>query len=534
MNGEDKKKRKEIIKQMKEAKKWEQLFGGVEGEKKPEEEAAGWEQLFGGVEKAQEEAAQKEALEWWVGGMTKRAEEKKAAEEKPGLFGRFKGKLKGLKALAAPEAAAAEAAGEEVTSKAKFFGKWYLILIFIFLIVFLIFYFVAGAVGFIAGLPLHFMLLAIGIILAIIVGIKSRRAAAAILLLFLVLSAGVWYFFGTETGSYIAGKAKIGGIQVGQAAKSFTGPLNVMKQIFLGTYNPEQLWSSDVAQEEYSDVKDVGIKMYDVAPIKSSFTPNEPIVITGRLDAVSFPDTNVTVAISASGKYDNTLTSFTCNPSSISIQRLKNRYFSCNLSNLGKEAVMEVTVDAKAQNTTTIAGRQFVYSTDDAISKYEDPLKAWGFTKDSLKSWQKGDENMNLGIGISGNPEILLNNSPYYLGVTIQNPTFSKNNIESGTVYLILPKNLVSNSGKPDFSKEDCSKDVIKNITDKMHVSLSDLDCYSTSFEKLEPAESENKLIEIKPELSGNVEYNSFFVLAIAQYNYVASQTIPVEVKGGS
>ncbi|MGC8940600.1 MAG: hypothetical protein ACP5JY_00995 [Candidatus Nanoarchaeia archaeon] len=466
--------------------------------------------------------------------------EEEKGEEKAKILGSVVPSREKLKTLlkATPEGTAASLALEKGASKFKGLKLYYLVLIIVFIILFLIF-FIIQSIGFLASLPLHYIIIIVGIFLVVIVGLKSRRAALALLIIFLALGAGAWYLLGTETGQWITGKAKVGsvvaGVSAGESLKGLAGPLNIMRQIFTGTYRPEELWSSEQVESEYSEVKDIGIVLRDVAPIKPYFMTNELIIVAGRIDAVSFPGTNINVTIEATGKYEkdekeNEL-KFECNPSSLSIKQLKNRYFSCSTSGLTEETALAVTVSAEAEGTQTIAGKQIVFGDSNAILKYENPLKAWGFTEEALKSWQKGDENINLGLGIAGNPTILeakRDGGPdYYLGCSVQNPMFSKNTINGGKLYVILPQNYVLD-GK-DFELSNC--DTLKEFTKDQ----TNLACYETktTFGELKPADSQSYFLKlnISEDKLGGGEFGSFFVLAVAKYTYTVSTSVPVEIK---
>jgi hypothetical protein len=130
---------------------------------------------------------------------------------------------------------------------------------------------------------------------------RSGNYKAAFLVFVIIggLGYGSWFMQATPLGKEIGGKIGLGGIGLRGALPAAGGYANIVSQIFHGTYNYQNAWASDQVQSDYAAAQDVGVRLLDARPLRDQFTDKQPLSIQGRLDAVSFPKSNVSVSIEA-------------------------------------------------------------------------------------------------------------------------------------------------------------------------------------------------------------------------------------------
>jgi energy-coupling factor transporter transmembrane protein EcfT len=450
-------------------------------------------------------------------------------------------------------------------SKAKGKSGWAIVIGILVAVGYFLYGMATGFVGMFSAVPFYFQILIIGIILTILVGVgaKSGGAAAGVFFIFMILTFGAYYLTETPDGQHIMGKAEIGGVSVSEKLRPLTGPLNIVSQVFAGTYTSENNWNSDYAQSELGAVQDVGVVIVDVRPLRDTFFPDQELSVQGRLNAVSFPGSNITAGLEAChfNLEDNTCPNdgWTCVPSSLKVSVARNRLFTCshaNISNFeGDEEVYSVRLTTTAQNTTTIAGKQFVFADVDYLLALEpgtDPLDAshLNISQDSLKSWYRGDPSLTVGIGIAGDPEVLeagadTPNNPaldYYLGVNVENPSSQTGMAKLPyELYMYVPTIfVVPSTGREDFS---CSPmDMSSSETKSEFANLGGLKVPDVAMSKCIaklPSDSLapgirltafKKIKVTKNELSGQTDA-TFFVLASLKYNYENEKTTSFTIK---
>jgi hypothetical protein len=429
-------------------------------------------------------------------------------------------------------------------TKGERFGVWIaLALLFVVIIVFLAFF----IKGLLLALPIYLLVIAIGVILFLALLFKKKFGLAIIvLIIFSGLGFGVWYMQYTPLGKQITAQVQVGGVGALESFRGLVGPLNVMKQIFQGTYNPEYLWRSDTVQSQYETVTDVGVSLTDVKPLRENFFVGQAPSIQGRIKAVAFPGQTTSVSLSATcgpapGGKDCTSKKWSCNPESFpDIKVVKNRYFSCSSpeveNNIG---VFAVDISAKVQDTQTIAGKQFVFANPNVSVTLEDPLKTWGISKESLKSWQKGDPYINLGLGAAGVDEygyLEAGELEYYLGVSVENPASNKGPATLKEIHLFAPRTLFQNNcniNQLEFTCKNANTQELNNLGLKTTLDLCD--CKASSQIQLNPGDPHiNAFLKlvINDKLLGGADFGTFFVLATVKYDYEIHQLVPISVKG--
>jgi len=441
---------------------------------------------------------------------------------------------------------AGRAAGSSVVKQAGKYGWLIGLIMLLAVILFCLGTFVGGIFSII---PLYWQMILLGGLLFIGLLFKGKTGAAVMVLIFFIALGGIaGYLQYTQYGQSVAIHAQVQGVGAIQGFKALTGPLNVMNQIFTGTYNPENLWRSDTVESQYETVTDVGVVLDNVAPLRDKFYSDQPIVVQGRIDAVAFPGQTASASLTAKCTSESIVpgvkecknpTSWTCQPQFTNIKQIRNRFFSCTHDPI-EEGVYAVDITATAQNTVTVAGKQFVFANPDVAITLNDPLQTWGISKDSLKSWQKGDQSVNLGIGVEGVDEYGYleagSNIPYYLGIRIENPS-SSGTVDLNTVNLFVPKALFSNNcataANSDFkSCKDASADDLKNFGIKTSASLCSCAAGFAS-ESLAPSDYRHALLKLnidKSQLYG-ADFGTFFILATAKYNYKNSELVAVTVE---
>jgi len=410
-------------------------------------------------------------------------------------------------------------------------------------------------------IPIELILLIFGIFAAIVLRVAKTPGAAigAALFVIIVLSI-ISGWFTTPLGQEISGGGARSGIQAGQQLKAVGGEFNVFGQVLRGTYDPNNLWRSDTVKSEYAEVKDVGVRLLDVKPLRDEFFIGQQLSVQGRIDAVSFPKSagGVSVSLSAcsmtgaladvcpeGGKeawvccVSSACSDFTTVQLS-NIKDARNRVFSCTHDPLSKQNLAyPVEISVKAQGTSTMAGKQFVYADTNALLALPsdtDPLKAFDISRDSVKSWQVGDDALEVGLGVAGDPDVLETGEiEYFLGVNVENPATHIGTAKIDSVELFLP------TSAPDLKAggEDFLSCTALSTQDKIDLNIQDASvinlkkCKNIVPDILEPGDRINKFIKIRitPDQLVDQEFSTFFVLARVKFDYENKQTIPLIVR---
>ncbi|MCX6774819.1 MAG: hypothetical protein NTY99_01870 [DPANN group archaeon] len=319
-------------------------------------------------------------------------------------------------------------------SAAKGKSGWAIVIAIVVAVGYFLYGLATGFVGFFSAVPFYFQILIIGIILSILVGAgaKSGSAAMGIFVFFIILTFAVWYLMEIPGGQQIMGKIEVGTIQTVGPLQKVTSVLNKAQALL---YNPDNLWQSENAQS--TTAQDVGVTLNNVAPLRDPFYSGQDLSVQGRLNAVSYPGSNVTAKLDACYVVDPLASQdcagdWTCTPSSLKVSVARNRLFNCNHSSVTippEGEIYTVKLKATAEGTQTVSGKQFAFADVDALLALDpkaDQLAALGISSDNIRSFQEGDQSLNIGIGIAGDPEVLEADTTdkaidYYLGVNIEN-----------------------------------------------------------------------------------------------------------------
>lgn len=345
--------------------------------------------------------------------------EEPAGEEKPSLFQRLKEKAK---TPAGSEEAERLKAFKETGGKVG--KKIIMILTFISTFVLIIF----GS-GFMALIPF---------IILILMAIFWFKGYTRWLIVIPVIAMLIFFFFWSQSST-----GKILSAQAGktmpfnyEATRAVAGPLNIMKQVLTGSYDPSEMWSSKTYEDQYVQYSDIGVKIEDVKPLRDTFIKGNDLVVVGKLSAKSLPDDNQGSNIDVSIKWtEDGLGGWNvCEPSRIEQAQAYYTRFQCTCSagSCLTEAkdiethTAEVTVDYAF---TERAGKQvYVASYEDINRIYmqgQEPMSYYQISSAEVASWQTQGP-VGLGIGILGGENLIATTSPKnpsrnYLGVSIVN-----------------------------------------------------------------------------------------------------------------
>ncbi len=407
----------------------------------------------------------------------------------------------------------------------------------------------------------------LGIFCAAIVA-KKGSPSLAILVCFIIVGIGYgsYYMQATTTGTWAGGKVSYFGVQATEYGRQVGGEFNVFGQLLTGTYNPENMWRSDIVKSEYAGTENVGVSLLDVKPLRDEFTKNQQLSIQGRIDAVSFPKTEgVNVAVTACSLTGLIPTEcpvpidpeWTCcissscsnsgDPQLKDVSEARNRAFSCNHAALGKEnPAYPVEVTVASQNTVTVAGKQFLYVDPNyllTLNPGEDIFDRLKISKDAMRSWQTGDTSIDVGLGVAGGSEFLEATGEtgleYYLGINIANPASHAGVADVDTVELFLPTPPVNITASMDY-KPDFNCGAPGANIDFASLGLAEIQAQTLTrcevnvfVPPLKAGDRKNYFISIKipKEQLANQDYGTFFVLARLTFNYENKQTVPLVVK---
>jgi|GEM_PF-3811848 len=472
-----------------------------------------------------------------------------------GTFAKLKGFVKGSPSQGGKEG------GEEHQHKSGVAAG--AIIVFAFLII------IAKILGILGGIPAIYLtgVLFLFMILGIYTISKTGNMFLGGIFIFVMLIAAlfpIWLDTTTLGQSFELGGQRTG-VQLSERFRGLTGPLNVVSQIFKGEYNPENLWRSDVARSEYQQVQDVGVTMEDVRPRKDFFfSGTEDVEIQGRINIVGFPGTFATARLGACTIVtdqrgiqvcsENPVDVFWgCEPETVQATELRNKVFRCfntNAVEVGNR-VLAVEVNVTAADTRTVAGKQFAFADPDVLVTLDDPLSEFEIPKDAVQSWQAGDNSINVGIGVTGDLDVLeASEFDYFIGLNIQNPATRTGVATLKSATFFLPAGSEINNPMTITDPEDFS--VPLPPTNTACVAATEQDFIDLNLQPpagqnivkctanfdprlniLRPGERSQVFLRFKvPEekLQGQT-FSTFFVLARVDYDYTNKVSVPVTVR---
>jgi len=263
-----------------------------------------------------------------------------------------------------------------------------------------------------------------------------------VFLIIIMIVAG-YLLVATPLGHYVTSKfggGKAGTLDVLSQAES---PLNTIKMIFKGEYDPSQIWTSKTYEDKYAveASKKIGVYLTDAKALRPQFWGGDPIKIIGMLNIDGLPTndfTDVSVFLDAEfsiTEYGATLGGdWTCTPQISILPKggvISRKQFECDYPMgipVDEGDYQSYSVDLITRyNFETLAGKQIAVAPaseiDNFYSSGRDPVDALGLTKSQLAAWQTKDPNVELGLGLSGNDVVSASSERFtnYLGFTIRN-----------------------------------------------------------------------------------------------------------------
>lgn len=298
----------------------------------------------------------------------------------------------------------------------------------------------------------------LGILLAVsVMSIIFGSMLPAIIAIAILVLLGMFWFKGYSRGIIIiiiifiiifaiwsqTGTGKLLSAQAGrtmplnyEAARAVTGPLNIVKQVLLGTYDPTEIWNSKTYEDKYAPYKDVGVKIADVRPLRDTSVAGGDIIVVGRISAKSLPDDEEGMNIEIVkpvwvdaplgrnlGEWDE------CEPRKVEKMQAYYTRFECTCPGskcLGdvkgiETHTVEISVDYAF---TQRAGKQIYVANYDELARLymqdENPVAHYKLSSSELASWQT-ESPIGLGMGVKGDEDIIATDTTYYLGISITN-----------------------------------------------------------------------------------------------------------------
>ncbi|MBI2040722.1 MAG: hypothetical protein HYT16_01345 [DPANN group archaeon] len=428
-------------------------------------------------------------------------------------------------------------------------------------------------------------------LMALVISFR-KHAKIAIPVFIIILLVILFFWSQTPMGRQMFGSLGTSStIAATEGIRGVEGPINIVQQVVAGTYNPTDVWNSENVESQYVEQKDVGVKIDDVVPLRESFLPGQNLIIRGRVSAVGLLGKEAKAIISAEtlesadekvkSLFTNRLVSWACqiegetSPGVILGDDIRDRKFSCSHAyadaatgglNAGESRDVPVDVKVQSVGTELRAGKQYYYTDADTfVNAGDDKLAGIGISKDAVKSWQYGDDSVNLGLGLAGNEEIIVTDmtdvlggrfeNAYYLGASISNPATHSGDAlirikDSSTreprVKIFVPSpypvTIYPDNDQEDFSCFDSDgnpKSPTKNEVETYNLpeqgivkcTLKDSALGGRSVIRLEPVDSKTFYLKVKisnDKLTG--PYGSFFMFAVLDYDYINKKIATVTV----
>lgn len=247
----------------------------------------------------------------------------------------------------------------------------------------------------------------------------------------------IFFLFWSQTGTGKLLTAQAGKTMpfTYEATRAAVGPLNIMKQVMTGTYDPTQIWSSKTYEDQYAPYTDVGVKIQDVKPLRNTFLTGEDLIVVGKLSAKSLPDDNAGANIDIAIKWtEGGLGSWTaCDPSRIEQAQAYFSRFQCTCPKClsGAQSIETHTAEVAIDYAfTERAGKQIYIATYDDINRLymqdTDPMTYYQISSAEVSSWQTTGP-VGLGVGLLGGEDIIAAYDPVknkvvnFLGISITN-----------------------------------------------------------------------------------------------------------------
>ena len=365
---------------------------------------------------------------------------------------------------------------------------------------------------------------------------KYILAIGIIIILLFIPMSPIAKSYGIDYGSL-----SLTGKQSSKATAGVQTQLSATFSCILGGTNCELItntYKSEQAQSDYTaQVSDVGVKLEHLGPARDFASKDTP-EIQAIVNAKGFYKSPIGVIVSAASastdqKIKDVLTGGSWNCPTISpSNNIRNKFISCSYNQEicvkeGDTFNMPVEVSIIAQNTVTMASKQFALTTSGVMSSIEgdDQLSYFGFDKENFKSVQIGDESANLAIYATTRQDVLPGDFANTIAIKIANPGSGK--LMPSRINLTMPAQLAKyiDSDKSQFNPTDAQK-AQQNGTITLVRSISG-DIETSKFKNWYLVFNDKLSKEVK-----NSEVTVFSIAASATYNYADSQSLIVPITG--
>ncbi len=363
---------------------------------------------------------------------------------------------------------------------------------------------------------------------------------------------------------------------------------DVVKQVLGGTYDPDELWESNIVESEYSSADQFEILIFDIGPRQEFYRSDSDLYIGGSISLVSGFDDNTIIKLSVEPKdFCAASTSATvsdkleivdpllnlgervgiiedelgCSDGSdweCSIQgseslnefqmdRTYNREFNCKHTGVivDEEHVISDLDITWSYSAKGVAGKQVYVFNSETLDKFSDPIRHYEIDKDSLVSWYLGDDQINLGLGFDDERDAVRADSGADLFKPINVMGVTVNNIGTGKVVNVksltvsFPNNefiQVADESLDGYTSDfEGPYDGVINIRGQ-DVQIKEYKLFESridDFEFLDGAEYSTYYLPfiVDEEYIGESAFRSFLVKVDIDYEYQDSESTSITVK---
>jgi hypothetical protein len=414
-----------------------------------------------------------------------------------------------------------------------------------------------------AGLAILSLILLVGFLFSNQLFSEDIRNLFRFIGIFILIAIGLAWaviFNMNATGQYLSAESGTFSADIKESFRELSPELNMFKSIMLGEYDPNALWTSKEYQDRYATVKDAGVSLESIKPLREFFLPPEQdIVIIGNIKVVSLPGEDIAMRLSAKTPEIGISTELAplagedwdCQPSTLSESTAYLGRFTCShdtqdVELFGEYASGTVNIDLAYDFDSKSGFQVFIANYNDiinAISEGKNLPDFYGITKAQLTSWETQGP-VGLGMGVLGEGSILaanideLNEVPHFLGVTVRNDAPGTLILKDADLYLTLPCSIDVDLSESDFR--------LQEINDDLGVELCKYKNTGGLGEELKPGMHENFYLKFyawdqdKPcsQDTGNCNFlsrspiSSFFILGELQdYTYLETKSTAFRLK---
>ncbi len=409
-------------------------------------------------------------------------------------------------------------------------------------------------------------------------GRKKHSAVRIIGIIFIVLIALFFFTYNAVGRIYFQEATTEVGILTEEVGAEARGPLNVIKQLAVGTYDPSSLWESQriVSQES---PKDTGVKIRNLGSPKTIYI-GEELIVHGDIDVISGLNKNTQlyltgypfrVCVTKTGNYlaefadvargdlDIDLSETFCTPhadwdclisgvagnnNAFTVGNIYNRNFECRhpgFSNLDEDTYIPVDIYS-IYITEASAERLFYTSSSKILGTKTNPISEFGIDQSTLVSKYIGEDNVELGVGLDLNDAFIRTYSAEdayqptnWIGISVKNDG-DGDLINITYLYIVLPYNkyfIYYETADMKLSPE--SEEAILKGKEPEHIIFIIRDNVRARVKANEPLSSfEHNAyyvgIKIHEDYLSDTNYQSFTITSGVGYHYREKSAVDIKV----